>query len=339
MNNLRINVKSLYDFQKIRIMTGNRIAASFRTKLGLSSSDSEESNKDAEDILNDIRSEYKRITDGITRITSKIKIESKIISSYAELMMIQGYEKLLESEKAHEKAIAYDVEGHIMYDWLKGVRGCGPLMSAAILSEVDITKCNTISSLFKYCGLDVVVWFVCKQRFDETAPDKLYKRHPDGYLTEGPAITGTDDNWFSLISPEGKLLGYYGLPSDKPDGFGEGRSRKKFHLEPKVYKNAEGEVTETTGITFNPFLKTKLIGVLGTSFIKLGGPYREFYDQQKALLKNNPKHAEKTPKHIHNMAVRLMVKQFLKDFWVEYRTREGLPVRPPYSVEKLGKAA
>jgi hypothetical protein len=38
----------------------------------------------------------------------------------------------------------------------------------------------------------------------------------------------------------------------------------------KEYINKEGNVAERDSITFNPFLKTKLIGVLGSSFLRAG---------------------------------------------------------------------
>lgn len=89
------------------------------------------------------------------------------------------------------------------------------------------------------------------------------------------------------------------------------------------------------GITFNPFLKTKLY-VLATSFIKQKGGYREIYDGYKHRLENSPHHVEKSKGHRHNMAMRYMVKMFLKDFWEQWRQLEGLPTPGPYSEAKLG---
>lgn len=37
-----------------------------------------------------------------------------------------------------------------------------------------------------------------------------------------------------------------------------------------------------------------------------------------------------------NMAIRYMIKMFLKDLWVAWRTLEGLPVTPDYAEAKLG---
>jgi Transposase IS116/IS110/IS902 family len=285
MNNsiIRCSIRSLYDMQKIRIQNGNRICAAFRYKLGLESSQAEEENEEASDLLKELRSEFKRITDGVKRITKDIKCDSPLITTRSELALLESYERQIEAEIIHEKAIADELSRTpIWNEFLKDVRGVGPLMAGVIVSEIDINKCNSISALHKYCGLDVVVY----------------------------------------ENEEGEHE--------------EGRCRKKEHLVPKTYTNRNGEIKETIGITFNPFLKTKLVGVLGSVFIKLGGKYRIVYDGYKHRLQNHPKHKDKTKGHIHNMAVRYMVKEFLADLWTHWRLLEGLPVKGTYAEDVLG---
>ena len=281
---IRISVRSLYDQQKLRIQTGNRIVASFRDKLGIDPSQAEEEVPDAEKVLDQLRAEYKLVTDGVKRVTKAFKPESKLITSLSEVKLIESYEHLMKAEDSHIKLIESELLTYPIYtEFLKHVRGCGPLMAGVILSEIDITKCNSISALWAYCGLDVVVY-----------------------------------------------------ENESGDTVEEGRCRKKHHLKAKTYTNREGQVVDTVGITFNPFLKTKLVGVLGSVFIKLGGPYREIYDGYKHRLENHPKHKDKTKGHRHNMAVRYMIKEFLADLWTEWRTVEGLPLRSRYAEEKLG---
>lgn len=282
---IRCSIRTLYDMQKLRIQNGNRIVAAFRTKLGLESSQAEKENDQASDLLDELRSEYKRITDGIKMITKNTKCDSPLITSIGELTLLESYELQLKAEAVHERAILSELSKHDLWThYLKDVRGVGPLMAGVIISEIDIHKCNSISALWKYCGLDVVV------TMDEQ--------------TEQPIE--------------------------------EGRSRKKHHLQNKSYTNRDGDVAETVGITFNPFLKTKLVGVLGSVFMKLGGDYKEIYNGYKHRLENYPKHAEKTKLHRHNMAVRYMIKEFLADLWTEWRKLEGLEVRSRYAEEKLG---
>lgn len=283
---IRTSVRTLYDMQKIRIQAGNRIVASFRQKLGIEPGETEDTgNDDAGPLLERLRLEYKRITDGVTTITKRIKIDSTLLTSLGELKLMQAYEQQLDAEAVHLKLIEYELENYPVYrEFLKPAKGCGPMMAAVILSEIDITKCNSISALWAYAGLDVVV------TVDETT----------GEITE------------------------------------EGRCRKAHHLAPKTYTDRDGNIKQTRGITFNPFLKTKLIGVLGSSFLKCGGPYRTIYDNYKHRLEHHPKWAERSKGHRHNAAIRYAVKEFLADLWTVWRQLEGLPVRPRYNEEKLG---
>lgn len=97
---------------------------------------------------------------------------------------------------------------------------------------------------------------------------------------------------------------------------------------------------------FNQFLRAKLCGVLGSSFLKCNSPYRAYYDDMKHRLESadwgtasaHPTDP-KRPKagHQHKAATRYMIKMFLKDLYVAWRTLEGLPVREPYQEEYLNK--
>ena len=96
---------------------------------------------------------------------------------------------------------------------------------------------------------------------------------------------------------------------------------------------------------YNQFLRAKLCGVLGSSFLKCNSPYREFYDNMKnrleakdwGMLSKHPTD-KKRPKagHQHKAANRYMIKMFLRDLYVAWRTIEGLEVRKPYQEEYLG---
>jgi hypothetical protein len=133
-----------------------------------------------------------------------------------------------------------------------------------------------------------------------------------------------------------------------PDG--EGRSRRAEHLETKEYTNKDGELAHKQGITYNPFLKTKLMGVLGPSFLKAKNTkYSPMYYDYRNRLENNQRFQDGCagPDRLkgkkfsaklwrHNKATRYIVKQFLIDLYVAWRTLEGLEVSKPYSEAKLG---
>lgn len=277
--NIRVIVRGIYDEQKLRIQTGNRVVANYKARLGQEPSKKEEDGIDENDlkILDQIRAEYKRITDGIVTFPRQKTFKgTELISSYTELVLVAQYIELLKNEEAHFARLGNILNDIPIYtEFLHGVRGVGPAMAGVIISEIDITKAEYPSSLWKYAGLDV-------------APN------------------------------------------------GAGRSKKKEHLVQAQYQTKDGEMAERASITFNPFLKTKLVGVLGSSFLRLGGPYRAIYDGYKNRLENHPAHAEKTKLHRHNMAIRYMVKRFLVDLYQAWRTIEGLPVAQEYSEGKLG---
>jgi len=139
---------------------------------------------------------------------------------------------------------------------------------------------------------------------------------------------------------------------------GRGRSRRAEHLVERPYVDKDGQEAVKRSVTFNPFVKTKLVGVLGSSFLKQPAAectYRQVYDDYKHRLETHPvygsAHDEKrkaefqargqkyAPKgHRHNMAVRYCIKMFLADLWLAWRRLEGLPVTAPYHEAVLGHA-
>jgi len=161
---------------------------------------------------------------------------------------------LLRAEREIQEEMMIELnEEEIYTEWLKKVKGVGPVMAAWLVGWLDPEKADTVSAFWKYCGLHVE---------DGQAP----------------------------------------------------RPRK-------------GQK-----INWNPKLKAKLMGVLAPSFLRSKSPYADFYYQYKERKLN----LGWKEGHAHFAALRYMVKQFLKDLWVTWREMLGLPVRPPYHVEKLG---
>ena len=167
----------------------------------------------------------------------------------------------------------------------------------------------------------------------------IYNNFLAGVVGVGPAMAGVIISEIDITKAEypSSVHKYAGLDVA---GDGQGRSRKKEHLEESQYTDKNGELQTKKGITFNPFLKTKLVGVLGSSFVKQSPDkckYRKVYDDYKHRIENMEAHKEKSKGHRHNMAVRYMIKIFLIDLYNEWRSLEGLPVAPTYSESKLGK--
>ena len=167
----------------------------------------------------------------------------------------------------------------------------------------------------------------------------IYNEFLEGVTGVGPAMAGVMLSEIDITKAEypSSLHKYAGLDVASD---GQGRSRRKEHLEDSEYTDKDGEVKTKKGITFNPFLKTKLVGVLGSSFIKQSPDkcvYRKIYDDYKHRLEHMDAHKEKSKLHRHKMSVRYMVKMFLVDLYNAWRRLEGLPVAPTYSEAKLGK--
>ena len=292
-SNLRLIVRGAYDLQKLRIQMGNRIVGNLKVQLGQEPGKPEEEMDAAgKMLLKQLRRDFNKITDGVTGggIPSPRKFVAEgVIATYTELCLTAQYLDLEKSEDQHFRRLGNILKEYPIYEeFLEGVRGIGPAMAGVIISEIDITKARTASSLWKYAGLDV-------------AAD------------------------------------------------GRGRSRRAEHLQVVKYINKDGDEAERNGITFNPWLKTKLVGVLGGSFLKAGGHYADIYYGYRHRLECNPAWQTRTIKgkngkekvvdakaHRHNAAIRYAVKQFLVDLYVAWRTIEGLPVRAPYHEEKLG---
>ena len=152
----------------------------------------------------------------------------------------------------------------------------------------------------------------------------------------GPAMAGVIVSEIDIHAATypSSLWAYCGLDVG-PDG--GGRSKRKEHLVEKEYIDKDGKPATRVGITFNPFLKTKLVGVLSSCLIRAGNEkYSTIYRNYKNRIENMEAHKDKTKLHRDNMAKRYMIKQFLVDLHMKWRELEGLPVSTSYHKGKLG---
>lgn len=167
----------------------------------------------------------------------------------------------------------------------------------------------------------------------------------------GPAMAGVIISEFDIHKAEypSSFWKYAGLDVAED---GKGRSKRKEHLVDYEYTDKDQKPAVRKGITFNPFLKAKLIGVLATSFLRSGtikkankddptvykeGTYGKVYADYKNRIENMKEHEEKSKGHRHNMALRYAVKIFLIDLHMSWREMEGLAVSTSYCEGKLGK--
>lgn len=194
-----------------------------------------------------------------------------------------------QQEKIIERMLLAALKQWSIYtEFLSKVKGVGPIVSAWIISEIDIERATTVSKIWQYAGLNPSLVRGTKR--------KEVKGKPVLYVT---------------------------------DEFVRGDKKTPGFVAP-----------------FNGKLRTVLVGVLADGFIKSQSPYcMNFYYPYKERLaqEDNLIAGEETAwKDVKagrrdRAAKRYMIKEFLKDLYSHWRALEGLPVRPPYSEEYLGK--
>ena len=218
------------------------------------------------------------------------------------------------NEKAIEKMLKQALKRFRIYtEWLSQVKGVGEIAAGWILAEFDITKADTVSKLWQYAGLNPGL-----VRGKARVPVADYK-------------PGMGEIFSTIMDDKGK-------PKD--------------HIIVTDKAIRGDKATPGFVLPFNKGLRTALVGVLAPGFVKCQSPYAmDFYYPYKARLeqehngvasignKDEGKAWQEVSKgHRDNAAKRYMIKMFLKDLYVAWRTIEGLPVRVPYAEEFLGKA-
>lgn len=292
----------------------------------------------------------------------------RAVRDTTDYSMIKSYVHLLDSEEELTKVLDTYVKQHPLWDaFFKDIKGCGTLMSAVCIAYLDPYKARHVSCFYRYAGLDTV------QNMDEHG-NRLYLAVNDGYRTvrekfkfiyqcdgslyNGKVINGAEDvdgipvytttsGEVLLKMPVMRIVDgneeqvYEGLNEGESDYVGEvvtsEHGRRAGDTEMFEYVAKDGTTKLKRGITYNPTLKTKLMGVLSGCLIKAKDPvYSTIYYDYKKRLELSPKHASKSALQKNRMALRYMMKQFLRNLWVTWRTLEGLPVDNPYEVDKLG---
>ena len=161
--------------------------------------------------------------------------------------------------------------------------------------------------------------------------DSFYGHKPDGSWFYHPI-----HRTFHIKVEGGFVVSYQvDVPidgDDKPSHIARGAYSD--HLKETKYQDADGEWGYKKSLGYDPYLRSKLLAVLGSSFLKTKSPYADvFYDFRERYVQ---KESGLSKLHIYRIAMRHTIKVFLIDFYRAWRTLEGLPVHKPYHVAKLG---
>lgn len=124
---LRALTQRAYDLQKVRISIGNRLCQAYYQAKGVQPGEKPEEVMADKHLLDAIRSDYKRLTDGLVRLPRKGAFEpTQYLSSYSLLVMARSYEETLKAEETAFKALEGQVlDTPIWAGFLAGVKGCG----------------------------------------------------------------------------------------------------------------------------------------------------------------------------------------------------------------------
>lgn len=221
--------------------------------------------------------------------------------------------------------------------WLKKQPGVGPRLGSLLCGEFKIEKADKTSSMWRYAGLGVTIdedgvghadrmkkgdtsenrvkynqWL--KSKMSKVLGDSLMKASPFFKKPRDPVTkraTTDKSKWTPL--PPTKWRKFY-------DNY---RNRKLNQVVPVCMRcDGAGEcMEEDENDKPEPGKKKRRILVTCRHCEGTGGPVPW----------------GRSAKHRHQAALRYMCKMFLAEFWEKWREIEGLPCRPSYAEEYLGR--
>lgn len=214
---------------------------------------------------------------------------------------------MLELERQAERRLCQEmaatVECHPAWPWLEQVRGIGPTLSARLLARLRIERAPTPSSFWSYCGLATVPavryrCVACGVVIDLAAGNTAPRRHRSSRGTECDGDLAADAHCGARVAAR--------LPA-------RGR-RRTFDVEART-----------------------LCHMIGVSFLRRGGRYREVYDARRARLRTDRE--AWTANRVHLTAMRTMEKLFLAHLWLVWAEARGQQCRAPYVTLQRGARA
>lgn len=215
---------------------------------------------------------------------------------------LEGIEKdALDQVKRHLKPVK------IWNAWLKDVKGIGPTLGGLIVAEFDIERATTPSKFWAYAGLavDPETGRATRLTRGQKAKYNPWIKSKMLEVLGGCLIKAKSEPYYNIYVNRKHRRENQRVDVCMGCG-GKGRRQR--------------EVTEEDVPTIAPTAKTpkEVVGCWNCG--GTGGPAPWGADKQ----------------HRARDAQRYMAKMFLLDLWREWRTVEGLEVRPSYHEEKLG---
>ena len=250
------------------------------------------------------------------RTTTLEKIEKRHGAQPSGLELV-GMDHLEAAEKAlYHKIDAATKEHPIAVEFLRCIRGIGPVLSGGIIALIETR--SQVRAILKDGRED---WVTDPDVFPN---EKIWLARKEVLgIVEILEKKRTGIECFDTVS---KLWAYAGM------------AIKNGEIQ-RMKKGEQGN--------YSPLFKV-LMWKIGESFVKSGKSYKALYDSYKARLRirqpERPGEGANTAKkggkwsdgHLHAMAKRYVAKMFLRDVYCFWREHENLPVRVPYEQEYLG---
>lgn len=245
-------------------------------------------------------------------------------------------QELKMSESKILKLVEGELEGMPIYvQYLKGVKGIRAAMAGGLIAWIDNpARFPNPSKLHAYAGFGV------EERCEIC--DKLYFRNEtdrESWMSKTVAkltVARREEKMSRERAEKKALSSLCSCENPKPRRVAQ--------------KRRKGEL-----LSYNPRLKVHCWKVAGQLLKAKNETYDPIYRKKRAEYEARPdirakherlassgrtKSAKASLKgyklHIHQMALRPMVKRFLTDLLIRWREMEGLPITKPYAIDKLG---
>jgi len=253
----------------------------------------------------------------------KLRVESEVRQSHLALKgkhdpeTDELHHRIKDLEDYVDGRVADLIQGQPAYSWFSKVKGMGKENIGKVVGLIDIEKAEHISSLWKFAGFSVE---------DGIAPKR---RKGGGTLSYNSQLR-------SMCWRLGSALLKAGLRKQCVNC-------KLLVGEEKIRKN-NGKCPDCGSSDF----KTATITKFGTYYLKEKGKYYQRYGNQGVKIvpatslpkdKGGKRYEPEgmiSEGHVHNQAMRKMIKLFLACLWLTWREAEGLPVTKPYAIDQLG---
>lgn len=218
-------------------------------------------------------------------------------------MLGRSHHRYWTEERETYRDMMRALRSHPAWTWLEQVKGIGPTLGCKLLARFDATKADNVSSFWAYAGL-------------ATVPAEQYECAECGIVRAWPVgydVTGKHQALGTSKACKGALV--------KTRGAEDG------------VRCAQPKPSRGTKASYDQYAK-KVLYLVGTSFLKAGGPYEAFYRRERAKAdRERPGWADGRK---HYLALRKTEKLFLSNLWQIWREALGLPTPDPWAIAHGG---